>query len=114
MRLGQLFRPQATTSTDQLVNADHGHRCHVICNMFGGGGENVPRLTLRYSGLADREEDTVSEYICDWPDCPNVAEHVLGCIRELRAFVVVCGEHFRMSNSHTVRAYQAPPRGSGG
>ncbi len=47
----------------------------------------MPRVTLRY------EEEKLSEYICDSPDCPNVAEHVLGAIRELGAFVVVCAEH---------------------
>ena len=55
----------------------------------------MPRVTLRVPELADGKEDTVTEYICDWPDCPNVAEHVLGGIRELRAFVAVCPEHAR-------------------
>jgi hypothetical protein len=61
----------------------------------------MPRLTLRYPRTADGEEEAVSEYICDWPDCPNVAEHVLGCVRELRAFVVVCTEHMRLAHAHT-------------
>jgi hypothetical protein len=32
-------------------------------------------------------------YLCDWPDCANPAEEVLGCIAELVAFVAVCKEH---------------------
>jgi hypothetical protein len=32
-------------------------------------------------------------YLCDWPDCANPAEEVLGCIAELAAFVAVCKEH---------------------
>ena len=39
------------------------------------------------------KEETLTEYICDWPDCPNVAEHVIGAIRELRAFSAVCKTH---------------------
>jgi hypothetical protein len=35
----------------------------------------------------------LTEYLCDWPDCPNVAEHVIGAIRELRAFSAVCKTH---------------------
>jgi hypothetical protein len=56
----------------------------------------VPRVTLRADESAGGKEDTVSEYICDWPDCPNVAVHVVGVVRELRAFVAVCADHARM------------------
>ena len=35
----------------------------------------------------------MTEYICDWPDCPNVAEHVIGVVRELHAMSMVCTEH---------------------
>jgi hypothetical protein len=58
----------------------------------------LPRVTLRYPQSANAEDETLSEYICDWPDCPNVAEHVLGSIRDLRAFVVVCREHVHRLN----------------
>jgi len=44
----------------------------------------------------DGKENAVSEYICDWPDCPNVAMHVVGVVRELRAFVAMCDDHARM------------------
>jgi hypothetical protein len=56
----------------------------------------MPRVTLRASDSADGQEDTVTEYICDMPDCPNVAVHVVGVVRELRAFVAVCADHARM------------------
>ena len=55
----------------------------------------MPRVTLRAHDSADRKEDTVSEYICDVPDCPNVAVRVVGVVRELRAFVAVCADHAR-------------------
>jgi hypothetical protein len=64
----------------------------------------LPRLILRYPQSANAKEETLSEYICDWPDCPNVAEHVLGSIRELRAFVAVCGEHVRLPNPQASQA----------
>jgi len=56
----------------------------------------MPRVTLRAAESADGKEDTVSEYICDWPDCPNVAVHVVGVVRELRVFVAMCSDHARM------------------
>jgi hypothetical protein len=63
----------------------------------------MPRVTLRAPEAADGREDIVTEYICDWPDCPNVAEHVLGVIRELRAFVAVCPEHARLLEARSKR-----------
>jgi len=56
----------------------------------------MPRVTLRAAESADGKEDAVSEHICDMPDCPNVAVHVVGVVRELRAFVAVCADHARM------------------
>jgi hypothetical protein len=53
----------------------------------------MPSVTLRVTRPADGKEETLTEYICDWPDCPNVAEHVLGVISELRAFSAVCSKH---------------------
>jgi len=49
----------------------------------------------------DGREETISEYLCDWPDCANVAVHVLGVIRELRASSVVCEEHAAMIAKRT-------------
>jgi hypothetical protein len=56
----------------------------------------MPRVTLRAPESADATEDTVSEYICDMPDCPNVAVHVVGVVRELRTVVAVCAYHARL------------------
>jgi len=56
----------------------------------------MPRVTLRARESADGKEDTVSEYLCDSPDCPIVAAHVVEVVRELRTFVAVCGYHARM------------------
>jgi hypothetical protein len=54
----------------------------------------MPVVTIRTGfRLPDGKEETLTQYMCDWPGCPNVAVHVLGCIRELRAMVVVCAEH---------------------
>jgi hypothetical protein len=56
----------------------------------------MPRVTLRADESVDGKENAFSEYICDWPDCPNVAMHVVGVARELRAFVAMCADHARM------------------
>jgi hypothetical protein len=41
----------------------------------------------------DGREDKLTEYLCDWPGCPNIANHVLGRVREIGAAVVLCDEH---------------------
>jgi hypothetical protein len=38
-------------------------------------------------------QEELAEFICDWPDCPNIATHVLGCIKELGLAAAVCDEH---------------------
>ena len=62
----------------------------------------MPPVTIR-TGILDNngKEEVLTEYFCDWPGCMNVAEHVLGVIRELRVGAVVCREHMpaRRSNA---------------
>jgi hypothetical protein len=41
----------------------------------------------------DGREETLTEHICDWPDCPNVAVQVIGVARELRLCAAFCAEH---------------------
>jgi hypothetical protein len=53
----------------------------------------MPRVTLSCPPSADAEEERLSEYICDVPGCPNIAEHALGVIRELRTYIAVCSVH---------------------
>lgn len=55
------------------------------------GKKRVPLVTLRTT--VDGHEETVSEYICDWPNCPHPAEQVLGVVRALRVRAAVCAEH---------------------
>ena len=55
----------------------------------------MPKVTLRIEA-ADHQETTLTDYICDMPDCPNVAEHVIGVVRELRAYAAVCTAHKRL------------------
>jgi hypothetical protein len=51
----------------------------------------VPQITLRT--VVDGREESLTEYFCDWPDCPNVAVHVVGVVRELRLRAAMCAEH---------------------
>ena len=54
----------------------------------------MPRVTIKTGFVApDGHEEELSEYLCDAPECPNVATHVLGCFRELGASVALCEEH---------------------
>jgi hypothetical protein len=59
----------------------------------------MPLVTLRTetsNSAGNVQEDTLSEYICDWPDCSNVAEHVIGAVREIRLVSVICAEHAKV------------------
>jgi hypothetical protein len=69
----------------------------------------MPRITLRTVVSADGTEDTLTEYICDWPDCPNIAEHVVGAIRELRQFAALCPEHARKLAERSTPDAGTPP-----
>jgi hypothetical protein len=55
----------------------------------------MPRITLRAAESSGGGEDAITEYICDWPDCPHVAEHLLGVVAALRVKVALCAEHAR-------------------
>ena len=54
----------------------------------------MPHITLKtgFTGPDGREE-ILSEYLCDWPDCANVAVLVVGGSRELRQICAVCEDH---------------------
>ena len=56
----------------------------------------MPSVTLRTGRADDGKEETLTDYLCDWPDCPNVATQVVGAICELRAFSAVCPEHAKL------------------
>jgi hypothetical protein len=54
----------------------------------------MPHVTIKTGfKTPDGDEETLSEYLCDMPGCPNIAVHLLGGIAELRAIAVVCEEH---------------------
>ena len=57
----------------------------------------MPRMTIK-TGIvaADGHEEVLTGYLCAWPDCANVAEHVVGVVAELRAMCVVCPEHLAL------------------
>jgi hypothetical protein len=54
----------------------------------------MPHVTIK-TGLSapDGREEQITEYLCDQPGCPNLATHVLGCVKEIGLSVAVCDEH---------------------
>jgi hypothetical protein len=64
----------------------------------------MPHITIRTT--YDGSEDVLSEYLCDWPDCPNVAVQFLGVIRELRLRAAVCAEHAELLESRANNNYR--------
>jgi hypothetical protein len=61
----------------------------------------MPQVTVRTT-FNDCEE-SLTEYLCDWPDCPNVAVHIVGFVRELRIRTAMCDEH--------AAHWASPPKG---
>ena len=53
-------------------------------------GNRMPQATLRID--VDGREETISEYICDWPDCPDPGIHAFA-LPGLRQRAVVCTVH---------------------
>jgi hypothetical protein len=47
----------------------------------------------------DGREEELTEYLCDWSGCANVAVHVLGCVKELVLPLALCVEHATTSRS---------------
>jgi hypothetical protein len=39
------------------------------------------------------DEEELTEYLCDYPDCPNFATRMVGCLVELRLMAAVCEAH---------------------
>jgi hypothetical protein len=51
----------------------------------------MPQVTIRT--VVDNREESISEYICDWPDCPDIAVTVVGVARGLGIRTAMCKEH---------------------
>jgi hypothetical protein len=54
----------------------------------------LPLVSIKTGfSTADGKEEILTEYLCDWPGCPNLAIHTLGSIRDIRALAIVCEVH---------------------
>jgi hypothetical protein len=54
----------------------------------------MPRVTIKTGFTTpDGHEEVLSEYLCDYPGCQNVATHMLGILVELRLMASVCEVH---------------------
>jgi hypothetical protein len=73
----------------------------------------MPLITMK-TGIStpDGREEVLSEYICDWPDCPNAATQVLGSSRELRLAAAVCDAHAAAMNSPDTTKVRSPRNAS--
>ena len=90
------------TRNNSAAQRDDHHMLSSGLQELQAGGRSCleyPFDALRRPTLMKRHSQST---ICDWPDCPNVAEHVFGMIVELRQFVAVCSEHARQA-SHRKR-----------
>ena len=54
----------------------------------------MPWVTIKTGHTApDGREEKLTEYLCDFPECPNVATRELECLTALRLRAAVCEEH---------------------
>ena len=54
----------------------------------------MPQIAIKTGFTApDGREEELTEYLCDHPDCPNIATRVLGCVVGLRLMAAVCEVH---------------------
>jgi len=59
----------------------------------------------------DGNEEVLTDYMCDWPDCPNTDVRLIGSIAALRA-VVVCEEQ-ALAPARPERPVGQPPVAGG-
>lgn len=54
----------------------------------------MSRVTIN-TGLTapDGSEEVLTQYLCDYPNCPNFSTRVVGYLVELRLMAAVCEEH---------------------
>jgi len=54
----------------------------------------MSQITIK-TGLKtpDGREEELKEYLCDYPNCPNFATRMVGCLVELRLMASVCEQH---------------------
>jgi hypothetical protein len=69
---------------DGVIARNRAHLAHQ-------GEHWLPQVTIR--AVVDGREETLTEYLCDWPGCPNVAVTSLGVVRHLCMWAAVCAEH---------------------
>ena len=72
----------------------------------------MSHVTIR-TGIvaADGQEEVLTEYLCDWPGCPNTAEHVVGVARDVALVSVLCPEHAREpKNGSSSKPSSNPPQ----
>lgn len=54
----------------------------------------MARVTIK-TGLMtpDGREEELTAYLCDYPECPNIATHILGPLGDIDLMVAVCELH---------------------
>lgn len=53
----------------------------------------MPLVVISSGEAGDGGDERLLEYVCDYPDCPNPAERVIGFVREISGGFAVCLRH---------------------
>jgi len=75
------------------------YHCAMPPHLLDNGGSIRIRFSMSWvsikTGLTapDGSEEELTEYLCDYPKCPNFATRMVGCLVELRVMAAVCEEH---------------------
>jgi len=62
----------------------------------------MPWVAIKTGILAaDGQETVLREYLCDWPGCVHVAEHLVGVVRDVSMARAMCAEHAAMMQNRS-------------
>ena len=54
----------------------------------------MPNVTVGTGRIGpDGQEEKLTEYLCDSPNCPNIATQMVGCLTEIGLCFALCDEH---------------------
>jgi hypothetical protein len=62
----------------------------------------MPQVTIKTGFLtATNEEEVLTDYLCDWPGCANVAVQCVGLSEEIAWVAAVCEGHLATIKART-------------
>ena len=91
----EIFRYRPSTRSHESIIPQSSFICWIM--EASQSGFSMSRVRIK-TGLTapDGSEEELTEYLCDYPNCPNFATRMVGCLVELRLMAAVCEAHASM------------------